>query len=66
MQMVAEGVKTAAPLVALATAHGVEMPIAEQIAAIVDGRATPAQALGSLMDRPARSEWDTTLLRGLT
>jgi glycerol-3-phosphate dehydrogenase (NAD(P)+) len=66
MQMVAEGVKTAAPLVALATAYGVEMPIAEQIAAIVDGRTTPRQALGFLMDRPARSEWDIALLRGLT
>lgn len=65
MQMVAEGVKSAAPLVALAADHGVEMPIAEQIAAIVAGQTTPRQALGFLMDRPARSEWDPTLLRGM-
>ena len=37
MHMVAEGVKSAGPLVALAWAHGVEMPIAEQVTSIVDG-----------------------------
>ncbi len=35
MHMVAEGVKSAGPLVALARAHGVEMPIAEQVESIV-------------------------------
>jgi glycerol-3-phosphate dehydrogenase (NAD(P)+) len=65
MQMVAEGVKSAGPLVSLARSHGVEMPIAEQIEAIVDGRSSPRQALLALMDRPARPEWDETLLRGL-
>jgi glycerol-3-phosphate dehydrogenase (NAD(P)+) len=63
MQMVAEGVKSAGPLVALARAHGVEMPIAEQVEAIVDGRCSPREALLSLMDRPARPEWDEALLR---
>lgn len=65
MQMVAEGVKSAGPLVGLARAHGVEMPIAEQVDAIVDGRCSPAEALLSLMGRPSRPEWDETLLRGL-
>lgn len=65
MHMVAEGVKSAGPLVGLARAHGVEMPIAEQIEAIVDGRSSPRQALLALMDRPARPEWDEALLRGL-
>jgi glycerol-3-phosphate dehydrogenase (NAD(P)+) len=65
MQMVAEGVKSAGPLVGLARAHGVEMPIAEQVGAIVDGRCSPAEALLSLMARPSRPEWDETLLRGL-
>jgi glycerol-3-phosphate dehydrogenase (NAD(P)+) len=65
MQMVAEGVKSAGPLVSLARAHGVEMPIAEQVEAIVDGRSSPRQALLSLMDRPSRPEWDETLLRGI-
>ena len=41
MHMVAEGVKSAGPLVALARAHDVEMPIAEQVESIVDGTARP-------------------------
>jgi glycerol-3-phosphate dehydrogenase (NAD(P)+) len=65
MHMVAEGVKSAGPLVELARAHDVEMPIAEQVDAIVSGRCSPREALLSLMDRPARPEWDETLLRGI-
>lgn len=65
MRMVAEGVKSARPLVRLAQANGVEMPIAEQVAAIVEGTASPRDALIALMERPARSEWDEVLLRGL-
>ncbi len=65
MQMVAEGVKSAGPLVGLARAHGVEMPIAEQVHAIVEGRCSPADALMNLMRRPSRPEWDEALLRGL-
>jgi len=66
MTMVAEGVKSAAPLVALARSAGVEMPIAEQVASIVSGETTPRRALETLMRRPARSEWDMVLHRGLT
>ncbi|HMD46333.1 MAG TPA: NAD(P)H-dependent glycerol-3-phosphate dehydrogenase [Acidimicrobiales bacterium] len=65
MQMVAEGVKTAVPLVSLASSHDVEMPIAEQVAAIVSGRTSPRAALEALMVRPARTEWDPELLEGL-
>jgi glycerol-3-phosphate dehydrogenase (NAD(P)+) len=65
MQMVAEGVKSAGPLVGLARAHDVEMPIAEQVEAIVEGRCSPAEALLSLMGRPSRPEWDETLIRRL-
>ena len=65
MHMVAEGVKTAGPLVRLAAAEGIEMPICEQVAQIVAGTATPRQALLNLMERPARVEWDETLYRGL-
>jgi glycerol-3-phosphate dehydrogenase (NAD(P)+) len=65
MQMVAEGVKSAEPLVALASDNGVEMPIAEQVANIVAGRCTPLEAVTHLMERPARPEWDEVLLRGL-
>ena len=63
MHMVAEGVKSAGPLVGLARSHGVEMPIAEQVDAIVDGRCSPREALMALMDRPSRPEWDEALLR---
>ena len=65
MHMVAEGIKSAGPLVGLARAHGVEMPIAEQVQAIVEGRCSPAEALLNLMRRPSRPEWDESLLRGL-
>ena len=64
MRMVAEGVNTAGPLLRLARAHGVEMPIVEQVEAIVEGRRSPRDALVALMDRPARPEWDEGLLRG--
>jgi glycerol-3-phosphate dehydrogenase (NAD(P)+) len=65
MHMVAEGIKSAGPLVGLARAHGVEMPIAEQVEAIVEGRCSPVDALMNLMARPSRPEWDEALLRGL-
>jgi glycerol-3-phosphate dehydrogenase (NAD(P)+) len=65
MHMVAEGIKSAGPLVGLARAHGVEMPIAEQVHAIVEGRCSPLEALMALMERPARPEWDEALIRGL-
>lgn len=62
---VAEGVVSAEPLVALARDRGVELPICEQVAAMVAGTATPAEALATLAARPAREEWDVELLRGL-
>ncbi len=64
MHMVAEGVRTAAPLVALADKHAVEMPIAAQVAALVAGETSPAEAVAALMERPPRPEWDEALLRG--
>jgi glycerol-3-phosphate dehydrogenase (NAD(P)+) len=65
MRMVAEGVRTAGPLVGLARAHGVEMPIAEQVAGLIDGARSPSEAVASLMERPPRPEWDEALLRGM-
>ena len=65
MHMVAEGVKTAGPLVQLARDVGIEMPIVEQVAAIVEGTTGPMDALVALMARRARAEWDEDLLRGL-
>ncbi len=57
MRMVAEGVKTARPLVAMASGYGVEMPIAEQVAAVVEGRIGVAAAVGALMARPSKPEF---------
>ncbi|HEV3328147.1 MAG TPA: NAD(P)H-dependent glycerol-3-phosphate dehydrogenase [Acidimicrobiales bacterium] len=61
---VAEGVTSAEPLVALARDRGVELPICEQVAGMVAGDVTPAEALAALTARPARGEWDVELLRG--
>ncbi len=66
MHMVAEGVRTARPLVALAQAHGVEMPIAAQVAALLEGTTSPAAALEELMERPPRPEWDDAVVRALS
>ena len=66
MPMVAEGVRTAGPLVDLARRHGVEMPIAEQVAALVSGDTSPVDALAALMERPPRPEWDEQLLHELS
>lgn len=57
MRMVAEGVKTARPMVELAASHGVEMPIASQVADLIDGLRTPIEAIEALMGRPAISEF---------
>ena len=56
--MVAEGVKTARPLLELAAAHGVEMPIGEQVAAVLEGHHLPAEAILALMSRSAKPEFD--------
>jgi glycerol-3-phosphate dehydrogenase (NAD(P)+) len=53
---VAEGVGTAAVVRRRAAALGVEMPITEAVAAVIDGALTPAAALARLMGREARTE----------
>ena len=58
MSMVAEGVKSSSAVVKLAQSLGVEMPIAEQVAAVCDGTQTAEQALRALMSRSSRSEFD--------
>ncbi|HXQ90027.1 MAG TPA: NAD(P)H-dependent glycerol-3-phosphate dehydrogenase [Acidimicrobiales bacterium] len=58
MHMVAEGVKTARPLLELAAAHGVEMPIGEQVAAVLEGTTAPSDAISTLMSRSAKPEFD--------
>jgi glycerol-3-phosphate dehydrogenase (NAD(P)+) len=56
MTMVAEGVRSTAAVLDRAAAAGVEMPIAEQVQAVLDGARTPAAAVSSLMLREAKSE----------
>ena len=53
---VAEGVPTAPMVLQRAAALGVEMPIVAAVAAVLEGRTTPAQALEQLMGRGARPE----------
>ncbi|HVW34399.1 MAG TPA: NAD(P)H-dependent glycerol-3-phosphate dehydrogenase, partial [Acidimicrobiia bacterium] len=58
MTMVAEGVRSTGAVLARAAAAGVEMPIAEQVQAVLDGSSTPASAVSTLMMREAKSELD--------
>jgi glycerol-3-phosphate dehydrogenase (NAD(P)+) len=53
---VAEGVTTAPIVLRRADALGVEMPIVRAVAAVLEGRLTPARALEQLMGRDARPE----------
>jgi len=54
--MVAEGVKTATSVHALAGREGIEMPICEQVYQVLFENLGPRDALASLMDRDARPE----------
>lgn len=56
MRMVAEGVGTAAPLLALAREHGIEMPITEQVDAILHRGKSPKDAIREIMERPLKRE----------
>lgn len=56
MSMVAEGVKTSRVALDLAATVGVELPITEQVVAVLAGQKTPAQALPALMQREAKPE----------
>jgi glycerol-3-phosphate dehydrogenase (NAD(P)+) len=56
MRMVAEGIHTTFAAMDLARRHGVEMPIATQMCAILrDGR-SPADAVRDLMERTLKEE----------
>jgi glycerol-3-phosphate dehydrogenase (NAD(P)+) len=52
----AEGALTAPVLVSLARARGIEMPIAEQVAALVTGNTGVDAAMAALLARPTRAE----------
>lgn len=56
MRMVAEGVRTTGAAMALGAQHGIELPIAAQMAAVLAGGKTPKAAVEDLMLRPQRAE----------
>jgi glycerol-3-phosphate dehydrogenase (NAD(P)+) len=53
---VAEGVYTAAAVVKVAADRGIDMPIAQAVHAIVEGRQTIDAAIEGLLSRPQRPE----------
>lgn len=55
-KMIAEGVRTTEVALALGAAHGVELPIAAQMAAVLDGARDPKLAVLELMGRRQRAE----------
>lgn len=56
MRMVAEGVGTTAALLALAREAKIELPITEQVAAILHHGKDPRAAIRDIMERPQRRE----------
>ena len=56
MKMVAEGVGTAGALLALAHEAGIELPITEQVDAILHHGRSPRDAIRSIMERPLKRE----------
>jgi glycerol-3-phosphate dehydrogenase (NAD(P)+) len=56
MHMVAEGVKSVPAVIALADAHGVEMPIAREVYRVVHEGGTPRQAFRGLIRRESGDE----------
>ncbi|MFQ5554017.1 MAG: NAD(P)H-dependent glycerol-3-phosphate dehydrogenase [Acidimicrobiia bacterium] len=58
MNMVAEGVKSTRGVLDLATRHGVEMPIAEQVGLVLYENTPAAAAVAALMGREAKAEME--------
>ena len=58
MTMVAEGVKTAPAVIALAKKHGVRMPIAEEVHKVITGESTAKRAFRGLLRVAAGAESD--------
>ena len=57
--MVAEGIRTTGAALALGERYGVELPIATQMAAVLEGRTDVRTALDALMLRKQRSETES-------
>jgi len=56
MRMVAEGVRTTAATLELARRHGIEMPITEQMHAVLYEGRSPREAIRELMERRLKNE----------
>jgi glycerol-3-phosphate dehydrogenase (NAD(P)+) len=56
MSMVAEGVETCAAAVSLGTKFGVDLPIVQQMHAVLHHRKSPREALRDLMERTLKGE----------
>ena len=56
MNQVAEGVKSAPVVTALGKSHGVDLPIAEEIRAVVEDGRTAKEVYRGLLQRPAQGE----------
>ena len=48
--------RTTSAALGLAAKVGVEMPIAEQVQAVLEGRCSPLEGMQALMSRPGRDE----------
>ena len=59
MRMVAEGVRTTGAALALGERHAIELPITAQMAAVLDGRTPPRDAVEALMGRRQKHEVDS-------
>jgi len=57
LKQVAEGVPTTFAVCGLAERLGIEMPIAQTIRAVLDGRLNPSDAIRELMLRTPKDEW---------
>jgi glycerol-3-phosphate dehydrogenase (NAD(P)+) len=58
MRMIAEGVRTTGAALALGARHGIELPITAEMAAVLEGRRSPGEAVDVLMGRKQRAEAD--------
>jgi len=58
LHMVAEGVRTTGAALALGARHGIELPIAAEMSAVLEGRRSPREAVEILMGRRQRPEAD--------
>jgi glycerol-3-phosphate dehydrogenase (NAD(P)+) len=54
---VIEGIPTTRAVLAVAQTRGIEMPITQAVAAVLDGQVAPADAITALITRPLRREY---------